>query len=96
MYTADTKKRKLETQRIGDFIVKAAEAVHFRITPNLDPAASFFSPKFTHQVFGEQERIMGYEGLSVDIHLSAKYLVPFVQVTWQKKAPAFANVDNIE
>lgn len=39
---------------------------------------------------------MGYEGLSVDITLSRKFMVPLVQISWQKKAPAFANIDNIE
>ena len=39
---------------------------------------------------------MGYEGLSIDVHLSSKFLVPLVKITWLKKAPAFANIDDIE
>ncbi len=46
-------------------------------------------------MFKEKERISGYEGLSVDITLSKKTLMPLVQITYEKKAPAFANVDNI-
>ena len=39
---------------------------------------------------------MGYEGLSIDVTLSPSFLVPYVQITYQKKAPSFASVDNIE
>ena len=49
------------------------------------------------QLFGEEERISGYENLSVTICLSARRLIPFVQITYEKKAPGFLNkVDNIE
>ena len=33
--------------------------------------------------------------MSVDITLSAKRLIPLVQITYEKKAPAFAHVDDI-
>ena len=46
-------------------------------------------------MFGESERISGYEGLSIDITLSAKRLIPYYQISYVKKAPAFANVDNL-
>ena len=49
-----------------------------------------------HQFFGEKEQISGYEGLSIDITLSSKYLKPLIQITYTKKAPAFANIDDIE
>ena len=39
---------------------------------------------------------MGYEGLSIDIQLSRLFLVPLVKITWEKKAPTCANIDNIE
>lgn len=39
---------------------------------------------------------MGYEGLSIDITLSQKFMVPLVKVSYTKKAPLFANIDNIE
>ena len=38
----------------------------------------WFAPKFTHQLFGEKEQILGFENLSVDITLSDKFLVPLV------------------
>jgi len=38
-------------------------------------------------IFGEKEQIQGYEGLSVTIFLSSKRLVPYVEITFEKKAP---------
>lgn len=56
----------------------------------------FFAPKFLHWMFGEDEQVMGYEGLQVTIYLSARRLIPFVEIKYEKKAPAFAKVDNVE
>jgi len=47
-------------------------------------------------MFGEKERISGYEGLSIDITLSKKKLTPYIKITYQSKAPAFANIDNLD
>jgi hypothetical protein len=38
-------------------------------------------------MFGEKEVITGYEGLSVTIFLSSKRLIPYVELTYEKKAP---------
>ena len=46
-------------------------------------------------MFGEKERISGYEGLVLEISLSSKRLFPFIKIQYEKKAPAFANVDNL-
>ena len=45
---------------------------------------------------GQEERIQGYEGLSVLICLSSKRLIPFLRVSYAKKAPPFAKIDDIE
>lgn len=81
-----------------------ADALHFHIhCPSSSPPSKedtslqqYFGPLISHQVFGEQEQIQGYEGLSVDVTLSPKYLRPLVKVVYEKKAPAFATIDNIE
>jgi histone acetyltransferase 1 len=69
------------------------EAVNLRIGMDAD---QWFAPKFTHQVFGDKEQIMGYEGLAIDITLSPKFLVPLIQISYSKKAPMFAPIDDIE
>ena len=34
--------------------------------------------------------------MSIDITLSKKRLIPFLQISFEQKAPAFANIDNIK
>lgn len=46
-------------------------------------------------MLGEEEKIMGYEGLQVIIYLSSKRLVPYVEVHWQSKAPVFTKIDDL-
>lgn len=46
-------------------------------------------------MFGEDERIMGYEGLQVVIYLSSKRLIPYVEINWESKAPSFAKIDDV-
>mmetsp|Transcript_3914 Transcript_3914/g.2639 ORF Transcript_3914/g.2639 Transcript_3914/m.2639 type:complete len:106 (-) Transcript_3914:1009-1326(-) len=65
-------------------------------TDQANDQKNYFSPRFLHWLFGEKEQIFGYEGLSVEIILSCKRLIPLVQISYDKKAPAFANIDNIE
>ncbi len=55
----------------------------------------FFAPKFLYWMLGEDERVMGYEGLQVTIYLSSKRLIPFVEMSWEAKAPSFAKIDDI-
>ena len=58
-------------------------------------AGSFFAPKYLYWMLGEEERILGYEGLQVVVYLSAKRLIPCVEVTFARKAPAAAKVDDV-
>jgi len=46
-------------------------------------------------MFGEDERITGYEGLQVTIYLSSKRLIPYVEMTFEAKAPIFAKIDDV-
>jgi len=46
---------------------------------------STFHPKFTYPIFGEEERIFGYQGLNVDISFAAHDLHPNVNVYYDKK-----------
>ena len=38
---------------------------------------------------------MGYEGLQVNNYLSARRLIPFVEITWISKAPTWTKIDDI-
>ena len=55
LYGAEEKRKKLDTQKIGDFIVNARDAIHFKIVStseevNADESESFFEPKFLYWV----------------------------------------------
>ncbi len=99
LYGVNQKRRKLEDQKIGDFIVKAIDSFHFKIVGNpvdiCSDSGNFFAPKFLYWMLGEDERVTGYEGLQVTIYLSSKRLIPYVEMTWESKAPSFAKIDDI-
>ena len=79
LYGPSWKRRKMDEQLVGDYIVKALDSVHFKIGKcrfklifcivsdigqlNDENSADFFAPKFLHWIFGEKEEIRGYEGL---------------------------------
>ncbi len=55
IYDSGVKRRKIQSQRIGDFIVDAKKAFHFRLysSVNADSIPNdklYFSPKFMHFV----------------------------------------------
>ena len=58
-------------------------------------AVDFFAPKFLHSFF-DKEEIRGYEGLQIVIYLSYKRFFPLIEITYTKKAPAFAAVDDLD
>ncbi|GMH38592.1 hypothetical protein BSKO_06476 [Bryopsis sp. KO-2023] len=51
-----------------------------------------FHPEFTHQVFGNDETITGYEGLTVDIFLDAKTFYSRVDVRYESSSPGADDV----
>lgn len=46
-------------------------------------------------MLGEEERIMGYEGLQVIIYLSARRMIPYVEVQWESKSSVHAKIDDL-
>lgn len=46
---------------------------------------STFHPQFTYPIFGDKERIFGYQGLRIKIRFAAHDLRPNVQVTYDKQ-----------
>lgn len=46
---------------------------------------STFHPQFTYPIFGEEERIFGYQGLQILIRFAAHDLRPNIRITYDKK-----------
>jgi hypothetical protein len=66
----------------------ANEAVEISIVQagERSPATiSSFNPQFTYPIFGEEERIFGYQGLRISIRFAAHDLKPNVRITYDKK-----------
>ena len=45
-----------------------------------------FKPEFTHQIFGDDEEIVGFKGLAVDIYFSQADFQAFVEIAFEDKA----------
>ncbi|KAK0511466.1 hypothetical protein JMJ35_006039 [Cladonia borealis] len=59
---------------------------------------STFHPQFTYPIFGEEERIFGYQGLRVNLRFAAHDLRPNIEVLYDKrfKAVGDTKATNIE
>jgi histone acetyltransferase 1 len=44
-----------------------------------------FNPKFTYPIFGDEERIFGYQGLKINLRYNACDMRPGLQITYNKK-----------
>ena len=52
---------------------------------NAPKALSTFHPQFTYPIFGEEERIFGYQGLRIRLRFAAHDLQPNLEVSYDKK-----------
>src|ERR1700709_1146554 len=63
-------------------------AVHISlVTPGVGgtKALHTFNPKFTYPIFGDEERIFGYQGLKINLRYNACDMRPGLQITYAKK-----------
>ena len=79
----------------------ANEAIEISIVQagnGLPHTISTFHPRFTYPIFGEEERIFGYQGLKIRLRWAAHDLRPNVQITYDKKFKAVGDTkaDDIE
>jgi histone acetyltransferase 1 len=44
-----------------------------------------FNPKFTYPIFGDEERIFGYQGLKINLRYNACDMRPGLQISYTKK-----------
>lgn len=52
-----------------------------------------FKPKFTYAIFGEDERIFGYQGLKINLQYNASDMRPNLQVSYGKKFTAIGETE---
>ncbi|KAF5372875.1 hypothetical protein D9758_001551 [Tetrapyrgos nigripes] len=54
-----------------------------------------FNPAFTYPIFGEDEKIYGYNGLTIDMRLASGSLRQYLSIKWDQKLKA-DTVDDVE
>ena len=77
------------------FSANANEAVSLRLVARAkdvveDVVASAaaqdsFHPAYTHQIFGDAQKILGYEGLHAEVLFAAGSMRPFVRAAWTER-----------
>lgn len=61
----------------------------------LQPIASFH-PKFTYPIFGDEERIFGYQNLKINLRYRANDMRPHLKVSYSKKAPIVGDEEPLD
>ena len=64
---------------------EALEISLLQAGPNAPKTLSTFHPQFTYPIFGEEERIFGYQGLHVNLRFAAHDLRPNLEISYDKK-----------
>ncbi|KAG9237136.1 acyl-CoA N-acyltransferase [Amylocarpus encephaloides] len=76
----------------SDWSADSNEATHISLaTPG--HVLHTFNPKFTYPIFGEEERIFGYQGLKINLKYHASDMRPVLQVTYNKKFKAVGDTE---
>ncbi|KAG2348428.1 histone acetyltransferase type B catalytic subunit [Suillus weaverae] len=55
-----------------------------------------FHPTFTYPIYGEDEKIYGYQDLVIDLRFTSGSLVQYLSVRYAQKLDASTTVDNVE
>ncbi|TNV83269.1 hypothetical protein FGO68_gene11080 [Halteria grandinella] len=79
----------IELQHYGGLALCSNHIVNFKIVATekdmVTDQDSFFHPKFSHQIFHNDETVRGYQDLNIDIFLSAGSLRPYVNISYSRK-----------
>ena len=77
----------------------ANEAVNISLiqqAPSGPEDVAAFNPKFTYPIFGKEELIFGYEGLSIHLRFAAHDLLPNLEVTWDQKFKTVGDISALD
>lgn len=61
-----------------------------------DESFEQFHPTFTYPIYGEDEKLYGYEDLVINLRFASGSLAQFLSVRYAKKLDASSTVDNVE
>ncbi len=94
---ATTKRLKTDSE---DYKAVANDCITLHLfdpsTPNSSwppsNVSSSFKPEFTHQIFGDDEEIVGYKGLAVNIYFSQRDFQACIDIEFEDKAHGATDV----
>ncbi|CAF3649431.1 unnamed protein product [Rotaria sp. Silwood1] len=80
------------------FDCSANEVISFKLIrseKDLNNEENEFAPEFTHQIFGENERIFGYKNLNIDIYCLSSSLNFYLNIDYDEKINPKKNINNL-
>eukprot|EP00743_Colponemidia_sp_Colp-15_P006247 GILK01006721.1.p1 GENE.GILK01006721.1~~GILK01006721.1.p1 ORF type:complete len:430 (+),score=75.76 GILK01006721.1:34-1290(+) len=81
-----TKKAKVETEEdIGADAIQSVKLRFVRSPDDLNDFSTQFHPEYVHQVFGDDEKIYGYQDPTIEIAFTADSLKPFVSIGYKRE-----------
>ncbi|KAF9265788.1 acyl-CoA N-acyltransferase [Marasmius fiardii PR-910] len=92
---ADSKMGDWTTNSTESFFLSMVRAPEDRKALAEDENYEEFNPNFTYPIYGEDETIYGYKGLTIELRLASGSLASFLSVRWEEKLPS-KTVDNAE
>lgn len=57
---------------------------------------SSFHPQFTYPIFGDDERIFGYQGLKIHLRFVAHHAHPNIEISYDKKFKAVGDTTSTD
>ncbi len=83
-------------QKPDPYVVSSNDALTFKLLDSERGSDLLvgheFRPEFTHQVFGEEEEIKGYQNLRVDVYFSPHTFKSYLSVAYDKKQIGCDNI----
>lgn len=77
----------MDLDQVREWTVNSTEVTSLYLQNSDTGGEHEFAPSFTYPIFGEEELIYGYRGLSIEIKFDSKSLLPLLKVNYTEKRP---------
>ncbi|KNZ80207.1 Histone acetyltransferase type B catalytic subunit [Termitomyces sp. J132] len=88
---------------MGDWTSDANEALKLTLVRSTEDTESFaedelygFHPTFTYPIYGEDEKLYGYQGLEIDLRFASGSLIQYLNIKYTNKLDSTSTVDDVE
>ncbi|KAG5732748.1 Histone acetyltransferase type B catalytic subunit [Termitomyces sp. T112] len=88
---------------MGDWTADANEALKLTLVRSTEDTKSFaedelyeFHPTFTYPIYGEDEKLYGYQGLEIDLRFASGSLIQYLNIKYTNKLDSTSTVDDVE